>query len=210
MSGSDFLTYVKRIFKRTDKDTELYDAITDAIAELRRIFNFDEAHVETTSTDTISTIGDFKIDLETDNGLLLGVTIVDGTNSRTLLKLSKQMFDEYYPNPSATDVNKQKPIHYCVYAGQIQFGPVPDLTTYTYRLIYSKSGATISAATTSVPFTKHYREPLREGTLAKAWSGLDDSLAQEHLAKWEFFKSQMKERETVNLQGTGQIVYNGI
>lgn len=210
MSGSDFLDYVLQIFKRTDKDTELYDCITDAIQELRRIYKFQESQVETTTTDTISALGDYRLDVETDFGLLAGVTIVDGTISRTLTKLSKAMFDEMYPNPQATDVSEAKPVHYCLYAGQIQLGPVPDSISYTYRVTYSKRGETISSATTSVPFTKDYRDPLRIGTLSKAYVGLDNEQAEYYRGLWEMFKNQIVVREEVNQRGRGSVVYNGI
>ena len=35
MLGSDFAAYLKRTFKRTDKDTEIYEAMTDVVMELK-------------------------------------------------------------------------------------------------------------------------------------------------------------------------------
>jgi hypothetical protein len=80
MSGSDFRDYLvtSRGFKRDDKDSELYDAITDAIQIMRRRFGFDEAEVEAGASDTIDTLGQWQLDLESDLGLLLGIVVEDG------------------------------------------------------------------------------------------------------------------------------------
>lgn len=211
MTGPDFLTYVKRKYIRTDKDTDLYDAITDAVAELRRIYSFDEDEVETTTTATITVLGQFKIAVEDDLGLLQGdIMVLDNDRSFQVKKVSKGVFDQLYPNPAATNVTKGKPEYFTVYAGYLYLGPVPDKISYTYRLNYSKRGAAISALTTSVPFTKHYREALREGVLAKAFDGLDDELCLKYTAKWEFFKNQIMLTEEKNQKGTGFIQYSGV
>jgi hypothetical protein len=211
MSGTDFLAYVKRSFKRTDKDTELYEAMTDAISELRRIYSFDEDQVETTTTDTISVLGDFKLDMETNVGILIGdIVVVDGDDSSVVQQVAKETYDRLYQNPSSTMATRDKPKHFCIFAGQIYLGPVPDSVSYTYRLNYSKGVSTITSASTSVPFTKWYREPLRSGVLAKAWKGLDDELAATHRADWEFFKEQIQRREEMNQKGTGFVDYCGV
>lgn len=211
MTGPDFLTYVKKKFKRTDKDDDLYDAITDAIAELRRVYSFDEDETEMTTTAVISALGQYKIAVEDNLGLLQGeIVVLDNDDSFQLIKMSKQVFDQTYPNPAATNVSMDKPKHFCIYAGNIYLGPVPDKTSYTYRLNFSKRGATVNALTTSVPFTKHYREPLREGVLMKAFDGLDDDQFQKYAAKWTFFKDQIMVREERNQKGTGAIQYHGI
>lgn len=211
MSGPDFLAYVLRIFKRTDKDTELYDAITDAVTELRRIYSFDESEVEITSTDTISVLGDFKFSLESDNGLLIGdIEVIDGDDSRPVIKISKEKYDLLYPNSASATATRDKPKHFAVFAGVVYLGPVPDSISYTYRLNYSKRGTTISAASVSVPFTQDYREPLRYGVLAKAFDGLDADLASAYLGKWEFFKQQIQLREENNQKGTGFVTYCGV
>ena len=211
MSGIDFLAYVKRIFKRTDKDTELYDAMTDAISELRRIYSFDEDEIETTTTDTISVLGDYRLDLESNLGILIGdIQVIDNDDSRPVQKVAKQIFDILYPNQDSATVTRDKPAHFAVFDGKIFLGPVPDKTSYTYRINYSKGSDSISASTVSVPFTKWYREALREGVLAKAWSGLEEDLAMEHQSKWQFFKEQIMNREDKNQRGTGFVFYHGI
>ena len=199
MTGSEFRDYVLRKgFKRTDKDTELYEATTDAIQEMRRRFKFDEAAVESTTTDTISTLGDFKLTLESDFGLLHGVVMEDGTNAHTLTQASKSKFDELYPDINVTN-DRGYPKHFCVYAGQIYIGPIPDRTSYVYRKSYSRRAGTITSSTSGVPFTIHYRDILAQLTMALLYEGLEEmDKASYHKARFEELFAQATHRETVN------------
>lgn len=173
MSAADFRNYViRRGFKRTDKDTELYEATTDMIQELRRKFNFNEAETEKVSTDTISVLGDFRIDLESDNGLLLSVVVEDGTDAEVLKKVSKWEFDNLYPDINVTS-DRGFPEHYAVYGNQIYIGPKPDQTSYVYRINYSKRSGTVTSATSLLPFTNIYRDILADGVLARLWELMD-------------------------------------
>lgn len=174
MTGSEWRDYVLRLgFIRTDKDTELYEATTDAIQEMRRRFMFDEAETETTTTDTISVSGDFKLDVESDSGLILGVIMQDGANAHELTRVSKSQFNALYPDINVT-ADRGYPEHYCLYAGQIYIGPIPDSTGYTYRMNYSRRAGTITSSTTGVPFTNVYRDVLADLVLSKLYKGLEE------------------------------------
>jgi hypothetical protein len=162
MTASDWRDYVLRGgFKRTNMDTEIYEATTDAIQELRRRFDFDEAQVETTTTDTISSLGDFKIEVESDLGLVLGVIIEDGTDGIRLGHISKNLFDERYPDINVTN-DRGYPKDFTIYDGHIYIGPIPDQTSYSYRISYSSRAGTITSTTAAVPFTNLYRDALRD------------------------------------------------
>ncbi len=174
MSGSDFYAYVlRRGFKRTDKSAEVYEAITDAIQALRIRFSFDEAEVEAESTDTIATLGEYKLDNETDMGLLMGVIIEDNDTGTPLVQKSKAQFDALYPGINVDSI-RGYPKHYCVFGGQILIGPAPDSVDYVYRLSYSRRAGTVTSSTSGVPFTDVYREMLAQFTLARLWADLDE------------------------------------
>lgn len=175
MSGSEFRDYVlRRGFKRTDKDTELYEAVTDAIQELRRRFEFDEAEVDATTTDTISVLGDYKLDIESDMGFLIGVILQDGTVGAPLTGISKRQFDKLYSSIAVDSNFTGYPEHYCIYAGQIYIGPIPDSVAYTYRLSYSKSAGAITSSSSGVPFTALYRDMLADLTMGILYGGLEE------------------------------------
>ena len=199
MAGSDWAEYVRRGgWKRTDKDTELYESTTDAIQELRRRYGFDEAKGDTETTDTISTLGDFALDVESDFGLIIDVIMEDDENAHVLVQLSRAQFNEEYPDIHVTN-DRGYPKHFTIDNGEILIGPVPDSTDYTYRKTYSKAGGTITSTTTAVPFTALYREMLRYFTLQRLWEIVDRyDRAQYFEAKAEKAYDQATSRENKN------------
>ena len=205
MTGSEFYEYMLRAgFKRTDKATEAYEAITDAIQIMRRRFGFSEAETDTGTTDSISTLGDYKLTLESDFGLLISVLLLNGTSyGKPLTKLSKAEFDELYPS-SSLGTYKGYPDHFCIYAEQIYLGPVPDSVSYTYRVNYSKRAGTVTSSTSGVPFTNVYRDVLCDLVQALLYKGLQEYEAAtfyKQAFEDEFFLATRKER--INQGQTG-------
>jgi hypothetical protein len=177
MDGASFYAYVLRTFKRTDKETESYEAITDAVMTISREFDFQEIQDETVTTDTITSLGDYKLSLESDTGFLVSDVIIrDGDSSRPLELITKDRFDALYPNPASATVNKAKPIHACIFANQIYLGPVPDDTDYQYYVSQAtKLTAAITSGTASVPFSGFdMRECLKLFTLQKMYGVLEN------------------------------------
>lgn len=174
MTASDWRNYVLRQgFKRTDKDAELYECTTDAIQEMRRLFMFDEAEAEVTTTETITTLGEFKFTVEDDFGLLLGLVLEDDDTGTPLIHISKSEYDRLYASVNV-ETDRGYPEHFTIYAGQIYIGPIPDQTSYVYRLSYSRRAGTISATTTGVPFTDLYRDLLFENVMGRLYFMLED------------------------------------
>lgn len=199
MSGSDWRDYILRLgFKRTDKDTELYEATTDAIQEMRRNFTFDEAAGETTTTDTITSLGDFQLNLEADFGLLTGLILQDDDTASRLIPLTKSQFMNIYPESFVTN-NRGYPTHFCIFGGKIQIGPVPDSIAYTYRKVYYLRAGTITSSTAGVPFTAQYRDILADNVLARLYKGLESfDKAAAHRAEYERNFMMAVRREAVN------------
>lgn len=212
MTGSDFYAYVLRTFIRTDKSTQAYEAITDTVQDMRRRIPIDDQEIERTSTDTIVSLGDYKITLEADQGLEVAeMRVIDGTASRPLKKLSKAQYDELYPNQSASSVQKSKPVHYCVFGGEALLGPVPDKVSYTYKFSFSKDDqAAITSITAAVPFTAKYREILKFGTLARLFNDLDNEQASKYGKLYEDYMGPIEDKQR-NEKGAITIVkYQGI
>lgn len=208
MTGADYYAYLLRKgFKRTDKSTEAYEAITDAIQELRMRFMFDEAGSDQTSTDTITVLGDYKLTNQTDMGLINGVLVQDGTAATRLLKISKTRYDELYPDAAVT-TGRGYPSHYCVYAGSIYIGPIPDQVSYTYRLSYSKRAGAVTSSTAAVPFTDIYRTLLTDLALCYLYDALDeDAKSDRYRAKFEGGMIIAERRERHNA-GSGSFNMN--
>jgi len=216
MDGVSFLAYVKRILKRTDKDTEIYEAMTDVISDIRLQIKTEDYKEEAYSAG-ISSLGDYRIALPSDFGHIMGeITLVDNSSghTRTLKKISKQTYDELYGDrlhTDSSDVNDAMPIHFCIYGNQVFFGPVPDSTSYRYYMNYStENSADITSATDPVPFSAKYRSMLRSGVLAEIYTGLE---AFEEANYWKQLYVdgllKLKTNEDNNIADNQGVVYHG-
>jgi hypothetical protein len=213
MSGADFYAYVLRVFKRTDKSTEAYEAITDVIMQIKLKYLFED-YKEESYTSGISTLGDYKISLPSDFGHLIGnVNLIDDTgNSRILNKRSKETFDRMYPDREAADVQRALPSDFCIFSGQIILGAIPDSTDYKYQINYTTEEAeTITADTTAVPFTDRYRWTIRQLVLAELYFGLG---FDDEGAKWkqlgEAGIQEMIANDEFNTGATDTVEYQGV
>lgn len=211
MTGSEWLAYVLRVFKRTDKNTEVYEETGEVIREIRRRLSIGQDEQESTPTDTISALGDYRI--ETDDNLSLfvsDVVVLDGTDSQQLVRISKSEFDYLYPNPGATGVYKSKPLHYCIFADMIHLGPVPDRTTYQYKVSMNIDDyAAITSSTTAVPYSNKYKNMLRAGVLKRVFEGVEKyDTAQYWDAQFERFFAQLVDKEEHNRDAVHVQKYN--
>lgn len=206
MTGAQFYAYVLRLgFKRTDKETEFYEACTDAVEDLRRRFSFDGSKEDSVITDTISVLGDFKISLDADFGLLSGIVMQDGTDAVNLIPVSKEEFDTLYPDINVT-VDRGYPKHFCVFAGSVHIGPIPDSTSYTYRMTFSLAKSVITSVTAEVPFTDVYRDVLADNVLARLYKGLEEyDKSAQHEAAFEKGFLFATRREIMNSKGSNFI-----
>ncbi len=176
MTGSELYTYVLKIFKRPDKSAEVYEAMTDTLKDMNTRHKFSDMKVEAYTTGGITSATDYRVELPTDFGQLIGdVKIIDGDYSKPLIKLSKPMFNEKYSYLSSSNTDLGYPAHYCMWNNQILIGPKPDKTTYGFEIDYTRKIVTaIVAGTTAVPFTDDYRETVRAGVLTNLFELMED------------------------------------
>lgn len=215
MTGAEFLAYVKRKFKRTDKDTEIYQATTDIIADIRlRILA--EDYKEEAHTVGITSLGDFKIALPSDFGHIIGsVTVTDPATDEDFLplnKISKQEYDELYGTRLTTNPDTGVPRDFCVYGKQLYIGPVPDKITYKYNINYSTEAYTeVTAATDPVPFSDRFRNVLRAGVLKEMHNGLENYAEAAYWEKeYEAGGERIAKNDADNVSDHSSIRYNGI
>lgn len=211
MTGLDWKTYVLRTFKRTDKDSELFDCTNAAIAEIRRKFTTGRDEKETTTTDTITTLGEYRIDLETDFGLpVSNVYIRDSGDGRKLNKITKDAWDRKYGIWGTSAGDRDIPCDYAVFGNQIYLGPVPDKTSYSYVVSYGRANLTaISVASLSVPYTTaDYKECLLHGTLWRLYKLVEnDGQASSYKSLWDDDLEQMESVERKKKSALIQVAY---
>lgn len=213
MSGSDWLEYLRRGgFKRTDKDQSLLEATTDTITDIRSRIVTEDYLTETTVSDLITILGDYRIDLESDFGLLVsGIVLQDSAHGKPLNKISKAEFDRKYTGFGTVASVRGVPEDFCIFGGQILIGPVPNTTAYTYVISYSEdSHAEITEDTVSVPYTNKYRETLKYGVFSRVYSDLkSDDQAAKYGTLYESKLAQWEKREDRNRSGVRQTRYKG-
>ena len=107
MTGAEFYAYVIRKFKRTDKSADAYEAMTDTIADMRLQFlsakYIEEAYL------SIATLGEYRLPFPSDMGHFIGTINITETVSDdvypALIKISKQRYDELYPDRLLTNLS---------------------------------------------------------------------------------------------------------
>ena len=218
MTGEELLSYVKRKYKRTDKDTEIYEAATDIIADMRLLFHSEDYKEDTTVT-AIDTLGNYTMNLPDAFGHLIGDVRVVDTDSDAIVgdldKISKQAYDRLYLDTllaAAGSKNTGVPKHFCIYDNKIYVGPVPDSTDYSYTINYtSEDFGTIAAATDPVPFTDNYRNTVRSGILFELHNGMEN---YEEASYWEakFLEgvSKISSNDRENIDDKSNVVYNDV
>ena len=212
MTGAELLTYIKETFKRTDKNSELYEAITDTIMDMKIKFT-PETFKVISYTSGIDTLGEYYYELPANFGYLIGrIKILDGNDSYPLDKISKTTYDQYQANPAFTGVNTSKPQAFCIYGNQVYLYPVPDSLDYQYEMNYTEEDATVVAADTAdVDFSDRYRECLKYGVLARMYIDLqDDQEAMKYNQLYENALGLIIAREDKNLEVVTNVTYHDL
>lgn len=211
LSGSAWHDYVLRVFKRTDKDTELYEETGETIREIRRRGMIGSDEIEEFTTDTITVLGDYQINTEDNLSLFVSdVVVVDSTNSWQLTRISKSEFDYLYPNPTAQGIVRSKPVHYCIFGDKIIMGPVPDKTSYQYKVSMTIDDfVAITAGTTAVPYSNKYKNMLRAGVLKRLFEGVENYQTSGYWGQqFENWFNQLQEKQDHNADAVHNVKYN--
>lgn len=178
MTGQEVHDYILKKFKRTDKTTEIYEAITDVVRDMKLQILAEDVKEEA-YTASITELGDYRLALPDDFGHIIGKVSLIDTSPLTayppLTKISKEKYDQMFPERLLTGTlqNRGVPQYFSIYADQIYLGNVPDKTSYRYQINYTtESGDDITSTTASVLFTPKYRNYLRDGVLADLYEGM--------------------------------------
>ena len=218
MTGAEFLAYVKRIFIRSDKDTEIYEATTDVIADMRLQLKMQDSKTRASALGGCNNVGDYSLSLPSDFCHLIGDVTMNGdsdeTDYGTLNKISIQEYDKKYTqrNMLSTDRDTGIPLDYCLYGTNIFVGPPVDKTDYNFYINYTTEDYTsISASISSVPFTSKYRNVLRMGVLGEMY-GLLEQFDEANYWRGLYVDGllKIKTKEDENVADKELVHYHGI
>lgn len=217
MTGVEFLTYVKKIFMRTDKDAEIYEAIKDTVMDMRVRMYSEDYSVESSALTGISSVGDFKLNLPDDFGHLIGdVLIYNSVTNQDYLplkKISKESYDQKYSD-HLLSANRWTgvPREYCVFGNKIYLGPAVDSTNYAFKINHTQEDSpTITSGTANVPFTEKHRETVRYGVIQRVYELLENYQESEvYERKYENGIAKIVANDNENTKSYEPIRYSGV
>ncbi len=192
MTRTEYLTYIKKTFIRTDKDDELIDALDDTLYDLTTSYDF---QVKQTDTSFVLTNDTYSYDYPASYAVLVSeIRYIDsGGGGRPLNLLSKSKFDCKYPDLKESNFSRGDSVDCTIYENKIYLAPF--LQTVNGEKIYV-SGSEVSVelgANDSPDFEDRWREVIKFGTLYRAYSDLDqDELTVKYSALYQNGIERMK------------------
>ena len=179
MQLSLFKTYVKRDFKRTDKDTEIVQAYNDMIVWLA----VKMPHGNYKFQSYISLVNaqeDYPLP-STLIHLIHPVKFLDGSATNDhgfpLEHKTKEEYDVLFPNPNRTSpTDKGTPSIYCVFSRSVLVGPLPDAAVVSrgglLEINWGKFPTALSADADLPSLGTEWDEVLKYGTLERVYAGM--------------------------------------
>lgn len=217
MTGSALYIYILSTFKRTDKSTQVFEAITDTIRDMRLRFQSNDFKAINTAL-IIGTIGNYSVALPSDFGHLIGSVMMKETvgdrEYPPLMKISIERYNDLYGSRFNTNVGNRltgNPMHFCIFNGNLLVGPPVDRTSYEFRFAYTQEDELdIDTSTDPVPFSQ-YRKCLRYGVLKELYLGLENyQEASNWGSLYETELAKIAENDYNNTKGSEPMSYNGI
>lgn len=174
MTRLNFLAYVKRIFKRTDKDTEIYEALNETIKDIGTRGPF-PGYAFTSYTPCVVEQEDYPLPtdlLHISHPIKLLDGSATGDSGAPLEFISKAEYDIREPNPNRTSPATGKPTAYTIYSNQIMLTPIPDSTDYLIEIDWGKIPPSLSADSDTAAFQEVGDEVIKWGTLWRLFAGV--------------------------------------
>lgn len=174
MQLSSFKTYVKRDFKRTDKDTEIVQAYNDMIIWVAQ--HLPQGNYKFQSyISTLVRQEDYPLPTTLIH-LLHPIRLLEGSGTNDsgypLEHITKQKYDIREPNPNRTTPSTGKPTAYTIFSRQILLTPIPDVSTYLLEINWSKRATTLSADSDTSDLGSEWDEVFKWGTLERVYAGI--------------------------------------
>lgn len=186
MNLTNFKTYVKYDLKRTDKDTEIVQALNDMILFVAAKLPMG-AYKYQSYIALVAGQEDYPLP-STLMHVLHPVKYLEGSATSDsgwpLERISKQEYDERFINPNRTSPDDTGEAgFYCIFGGCILIGPIPESgTNDLLEMDWTTRPTDLSADADTPALGDEWREVLKCGVLARVNAGIE--LFQE-AAYWE-------------------------
>lgn len=196
MNVTNFQTYVKLDFKRTDKDTEILQAYNDSLIAVAVTLPMG-AYKYQSYIPLVARQEDYPLP-STIMHLIHPIRYLEGSAQANsgwpLNHITKEVYDKRYPNPNRTTPDDLgTPSDYTIYSGSILIGPMVSATEVTagalLEINWTVVPTDLSGSTDLPTLPDYWREVLKQMTLHRVYRGIE--LFQE--ADW--WKSQYEDAE---------------
>lgn len=174
MQLSDFETYVKYDFKRTDKDTELVQAYNDMINWVSMQMPH-SGYKYLSYINTTVGVEDYGIPsnaIHVIHPLKLLISSSSRDGGYNLDFISKEAYDAIEPNPNGSDPHVGRPTKYTIYDRCIHLTPIPDKATYLLEMAWGRRKTTLSADSDVSALGSEWDEVFKWGTLERLYAGM--------------------------------------
>lgn len=167
-------TYIKRDFKRTDKDTEIVQAINDAFLWIATIIPHGNYKYQSWIYTAVGR-EDYSLPSNLIH-LIHPVKFLEGSaasdSGYPLERITKEEYDILEPNPNRTNPSTGKPIQYTVYSRSILVTPLPDSANYLLEIMWSKRPVSLSADADTPELGAEWDEVIKQIALDKLYAGM--------------------------------------
>lgn len=174
MQLSTFKTYIKYDFKRTDKDTELVQALNDAIRWLAAQMPHGgykyQSWINTVNEQEDYPLPSTLMHLIHPIRLLEGAAATD--SGYPLEHITKEKYDIEEPNPNRTSPSTGKPTKYTVFSRSLLLKPIPNSNTRIIEINWGKDTTDLSGDTDTPNLGAEYNEILKWLSLERLYDGM--------------------------------------
>jgi hypothetical protein len=170
-----FKTYVKRDFKRTDKDTEIVNAYNDMIMWVAAQMPHGNYKYQSYIS-TVSAQEDYPLPSNIMH-LIHPIKLLEGSGTNDhgwpLDHISKEEYDALYPNPNRTSpTDTGRPSVYCIFSSSILLGPLPNSSSFLLEINWGKRPTALSADADVPDLGSEWDEVLKFGVLERVYAGM--------------------------------------
>lgn len=174
MTRLQFLSYIKRQFKRTDKNTEIYEALNETIKDIASRYSFDVYSFQSWIPCIVEQ-NDYRLPtnlLQISHPIKLLDGSSTGDSGKRLSYITKEEYDVIEPNPNRTSPDTGKPSMYTIYGGSILLTSIPDSTDYLVEINWGKIPTSLDVDSDTANFSSMWDELLKWGSLARLYAGI--------------------------------------
>lgn len=174
MQLSDFKTYVKLDFKRSDKDTELVQYYNDMINWVACMMPHSGYKYQSYVNTSVG-VEDYGIPSNAVH-IIHPLRLIIGTGSSDegylMEHITKAEYDCLEPNPNRSSPHNGRPQKYTIYNRCILVTPIPNLSTYLIEMNWARRKTTLSGDAEFSELGAEWDEVLKYGTMERLYFGL--------------------------------------